>query len=79
MAAESNVFQWGNGLAVRIPDAIAREWGVRAGAAVELIQRDGEIVLRKRTYDLDALLSQITEDNLHSGTDTGSPVGNEIW
>jgi antitoxin component of MazEF toxin-antitoxin module len=34
---------------------------------------------RKRRYKLEKLVSQITDDNLHSETDTGAPVGNEVW
>ena len=79
MEIESNVTQWGNSLAVRIPAAIAREWGVRAGAPIEIMQRDGEIVLRKKTYTLAQALAQITEDNLHPEIDTGPPLGNELW
>jgi len=78
MDTESNVSQWGNSLAVRIPAEIARQWGVQAGAAIEMIQRDDTLVLRKKVYDLPALLSQITESNLHQEVDTGPPVGKEI-
>ena len=78
MDTESSVSQWGNSLAVRIPAEIARQWGVQAGAAIEIIQRDDTLVLRKKVYDLPALLSQITESNLHREVDTGPPVGKEI-
>lgn len=79
MDAESSVSKWGNSLAIRIPAAIVQEWGVREGERIDIIQRDGEVVLRKKTYDLVTLLSQITEDNLHSEIDTGPPVGKEVW
>ena len=79
MDAESSVSKWGNSLAIRIPAAIAQEWGVREGERIEIIQRDGEVVLWKKTYDLATLLSHITEDNLHGEIDTGPPVGKEVW
>ena len=79
MEAEASVSQWGDSLAVRIPANIAREWGVRAGALIEIVQRDDELVLRKKSYDLNRMLAQITEDNLHAEIDTGPPVGNEAW
>ena len=79
MDTESSVSQWGNSLAVRIPAEIARQWGVQAGAAIEIIQRDDALVLRKKVYALPALLSQITEGNLHREVDTGPPAGKEIW
>ena len=79
MEVESNVSKWGNCLAVRIPAEIARKWGVRVGAPIEIIQQDNEVVLRKKTYTLAQALSQITEDNLHPEIDTDPPVGKEIW
>ena len=79
MESEASVSQWGDSLAVRIPANIAREWGVRAGALIEIVQRDDELVLRKKSYDLNRMLAQITEDNLHPEIDTGPPVGNEAW
>ena len=79
MEIESTISKRDNSLAVRIPADIARKWGVRVGAPIEIIQRDGEIVLRKKTYDLTTILSQITEDNLHDEIDTGPPVGKEEW
>ena len=79
MEVESNVSKWGNCLAVRIPADIARKWGVRAGSPIEIIQREGEIILRKKTYSLAQALAQITEDNLHPEIDTGPPLGKEIW
>ena len=79
MEVESSVSQWGNSLAVRIPSDMARQWGVRAGAAIEIIHRDGELVLRKKSYDLTTMMSQITEENLHPEIQTGPPIGNEEW
>jgi antitoxin component of MazEF toxin-antitoxin module len=29
--------------------------------------------------NLDALLAQVTEDNLHREVDTGAAMGNEAW
>ena len=79
MVLESHVYKQGDCLSVSIPLEVARKWGLRAGAPIEIQQRDGEIVVRKKAYDLDLMLSQITEDNLHPEIDTGPPVGNEGW
>ena len=79
MVVESHVYKQGDCLSVSIPLEVARKWGLRAGAPVEIQQRDGEIVVRKKAYDLDLMLSQITEDNLHPEIDTGPPVGKEGW
>ena len=77
--AESHVSRWGTDLAVRIPDAVARQWGVQEGSAIEIIPQGEQVVLCKKSYDLDDMLAQITSENLHSEWDTGSPHGREEW
>lgn len=76
------VAKWGNSLAVRIPHAFAREISVSEGVSVDLCISDGALVVRPleqpEVYDLDALLSGITEENLHREISTGQAVGNEF-
>ena len=66
VVAESHISRWGTSLAVRIPDAIARQWGVQEGSAIEIISQGERIVLCKKTYDLDDMLAQITPENIAS-------------
>ena len=79
MGAKTHVSRWGTSLAVRIPKAIVEQWGVQEGSAIELISRGGEVVLRKKPYDLEAMLAEVTPDNLHAEQDFGKPQGNEAW
>ncbi|MYA51044.1 MAG: AbrB/MazE/SpoVT family DNA-binding domain-containing protein [Chloroflexi bacterium] len=79
MGAKTHVSRWGTSLAVRIPKAIVEQWGVQEGSAIELISRGGEVVLRKQPYDLEAMLAEVTPDNLHAEQDFGKPQGNEAW
>ena len=79
MGAQSTVARWGASLAVRIPKAIAEQWGVSEGSAVELISRGEQVVMRKKTYDLAEMLARVTSENLHSEVDFGPPVGREEW
>ena len=79
MGANVHVRKWGSSLAVRIPKAIAEEWGVCDGSAIEMDAEGERVVLRKRKYDLDDLLARITPDNLHPEQDTGEAQGNEEW
>ncbi len=79
MGAKTHVSRWGTSLAVRIPKAIVEQWGVQEGSAVEMISRGGEVVLRKQPYDLEAMLAEVTPDNLHAVQDFGKPRGNEAW
>lgn len=78
----SNVARWGNSLALRIPAAFARELRVQEGAEVEIRLADGALLIRPveetHAYDLDEMLSRITEDNRHGEVATGPAVGNEV-
>ncbi len=79
---QTRIQRWGNSLALRIPKAFADEIGLTAESAVEMTITNGQILLKPVTrpmYDLDELLAQITEDNLHSEIDTGESTGNETW
>jgi antitoxin MazE len=79
MGAKTHIATWGSSLAVRIPKPIAEEWGVRDGSAIEIITAGDELVLRKQTYNLEQLLSQVTPDNLHVEHETGTAQGGEAW
>ena len=35
--------------------------------------------MRKETCNLDEMLAEITDENLHPEVDTGPPQGNEEW
>ena len=73
------IVKWGNSLGLRIPQSIAEQIKLSEGSQVVLEVVDGNLVIKpKRTkYSLDALLEDITQENLHGETDTGRPVGNE--
>ena len=73
---------WGHSLAVRIPQAIAKEARLAEGDRVSLeLEAGGSIVLRpaRRRYELDQLMSRITAKNRHGETDWGTPMGKESW
>ena len=79
VAAVAYISQWGTSLALRIPKTIAQQWGVQKGSAIEISPEGDMVVLRKRTYDLDAMVAQITPENLHKEQDTGPAQGAEAW
>ncbi len=72
---KTSVQKWGNSLAVRIPKAFAEGLGWRENAPVE-ISVDGDLLVvktdRERTWDLDALLAGVTDDNVHPAWEAGS-------
>ncbi|MDE2653874.1 MAG: AbrB/MazE/SpoVT family DNA-binding domain-containing protein [Gemmatimonadota bacterium] len=79
MSVGSHVAKWGSSLAVRIPKPIAEQWGVREGSRIELVSRGEHLVLRKKAYDLEEMVSRMTPDTLQAEVDTGSPQGKEAW
>ena len=79
---EGRIEQWGNGLALPIPQDLAQQMGLAADTAVSLEVRDGELKVGpvgKRRFTLEELLEGITEENRHGEVDSGAAVGGEVW
>ncbi|PZU87369.1 MAG: PbsX family transcriptional regulator [Shinella sp.] len=75
------VKKWGNSASVRIPAAVLEAANLKLDAEVDVREENGRIViepLRVSSYDLDALLGGISEQNLHSEEDFGTPLGKEM-
>jgi len=74
--------KWGNSLAVRIPKSFAVETKIEQDSVVDLAVVDGKIIVepekKKPKYTLEELLEGINEENIHSETVWGEPVGKEI-
>ncbi len=78
----TRVQMWGNSLGLRIPKALAEDLGVQEGGNVDLKVEGGRLVVepvRAGRLDLADLLSRVTPENLHGETETGAPVGRELW
>jgi antitoxin MazE len=73
------VQKWGNSLGIRIPKAIATRVGLEEGTEIDLDIEDDKIVIKRKSKNLDALLSQITPDNIHKEVSTGDVEGREEW
>ena len=60
------VQKWGNSLGVRVPKALAEQLGLHDGSEIEMVLRDGEIVISpvRRTYALADLLAAGLNANL---------------
>lgn len=79
---KTTVQQWGNSLALRIPQAFAQQTSVRKGTSISLTVKNGRMViepLKRRKYSLKQLVSKITPQNRHPETDWGKPMGKEVW
>ncbi|MFN3653197.1 MAG: AbrB/MazE/SpoVT family DNA-binding domain-containing protein [Armatimonadota bacterium] len=78
----TRVGKWGNSLAIRIPRSFAEEAQVAEETVVELTLVEGGLLVRpvrSVTPGLEALLQQVSEDNLHSEQDFGPAAGREVW
>lgn len=77
----STIQKWGNSLAIRIPQTLAGQLEVEAGASVELRVRRGELVVRpvrSKKLSLGELLKNCRPSQLHGETDFGADVGREV-
>jgi len=82
MTTETTVSKWGNSLAIRIPQSLAKEAKLAEGDSVAMdLDAKGRIVLSsaRKTYRLSDLVARISPKNLHRETDWGNPEGKEIW
>lgn len=78
----ATVAKWGNSLAVRIPQNLAKEIHLAEGVEIDLVVVDGYLVIkprRRKRYSLDELIKGITPENLHGEIGSGIAVGNELW
>ena len=77
----TNVQQWGNSLALRIPKALAEMSDLRKGCPVELTASNGRLVItavKPRAVSLTKLVAGITARNRHATADWGAPQGAEL-
>ncbi|MEW5717392.1 MAG: AbrB/MazE/SpoVT family DNA-binding domain-containing protein [Chloroflexota bacterium] len=78
----THIQKWGNGLALRIPQSVAREIGLNKDSSVEIALLDGKLIVApivKRKLTLEQLLAQVTDENIHAEVKTGPAVGREVW
>lgn len=62
---QTSVKKWGNSLAIRLPSAIIESFQLNDNVVLDIkIQKD-KIILSKKN-ELDTLIKQINENNLHS-------------
>ncbi len=80
---ETQIQKWGNSLAVRIPKIFAGEVGLRENMPVNIEQVGRQLIITPiitpTSPRLEALLEQITPDNIHHEIETGPAQGQEIW
>ena len=74
------VQKWGNSLGVRIPKAIARQNQISEGTELEVVSKNGGVVLRApKAPSLKQLLAEMRPSNRPQLVNWGKPVGKEAW
>ena len=73
-----HITKWGNSLGVRIPRGVETQIGLHEGTPVDISIQDQHILIAKGV-SLQALLEQITPENLHNEVQTGISCGKESW
>lgn len=75
------VQKWGNSLALRIPKSFAEETCLKFGSSVRMEVSDGKIVIAPISpeYQLEELVAQINESNLHGEVVVSGRAGRESW
>ena len=79
---KTRIQKWGNSLALRIPKPFAEEARLAEDSAVDVSVRNGRLVvvpIVEPALTLEELVGQITPHNRHGETETGAPVGDEVW
>jgi antitoxin MazE len=81
LAMTARVQKWGNSLALRLPKALADEFRLEQGSAVELRVVGGTLVVERHRppqYRLEDFLKKVFKRNLHAEIKTGRPLGKEV-
>lgn len=75
------IAKWGNSLALRLPRHVLEEAKLEEGSPVDLIVRDGAVVVTpvRKKFKLDALLAQMDESHKAAEVDWGEAQGEEDW
>lgn len=74
------VKKWGNSASVRIPAAVMQAARIALDTPVDVREENGRIIIepeRDPEFDLDDLISEMSEDNRHGEIDVGDPMGKE--
>jgi antitoxin MazE len=79
---KSQIGQWGNSLAVRIPKYVVEALELHANDTVECSVQDGKLVFEPvqtlPELSLEELLAEVTVPP-EGEIDWGQPMGNEVW
>jgi antitoxin MazE len=75
----TTIRRWGNSLAIRIPKVFALQLGILSGEEVDVSLDAGSLRITSAARNLDALLAEVTPENIHGETLDDDLRGKEIW
>jgi antitoxin MazE len=79
---KSQIGQWGNSLAIRIPKYVVEALELKPNDAVECTLEAGKLIVQRiqtlPELSLEELLADITEPP-EPEVDWGKPMGDEVW
>ena len=79
----AKIQKWGNSQGLRLPKSILEEASISIGDDVEIIAREGQIMVRparaRRRYRLEDLVARMPADYQVEEEPFGKPVGREEW
>ncbi|MBM3699833.1 MAG: AbrB/MazE/SpoVT family DNA-binding domain-containing protein [Actinobacteria bacterium] len=78
----TKIQKWGNSLGIRLPSVFTKELELKENSSVEIKLADKKIVIEPVEivqYDLDELLSKVSEENIHEEIIFDGHEGKEIW
>lgn len=72
--------KWGGSIGVRIPQNIAKKYGIVNGTRVQVSDDGEKIVIKpvKNKPTLEELVAKCTPENSHEEIDFGGPTGREL-
>ena len=81
MVVKSKVVRWGNSLGIRIQKTVADQLQLSDGKEVDIKVTARGLVITPSAprYSLKSLMEKVDEKNIHRETETGSPIGAELW
>jgi antitoxin MazE len=78
----TKIQKWGNSLGIRLPSVFTKELKLKENSSVEIKLIDKKIIIEPVEivqYDLDELLSKVSEENIHEEIIFDGPEGKKIW
>jgi len=60
-----SISKWGNSAAIRLPKNVLEALSLGIGDSVNLVQREGMVIIEPCKPSLDELLNQVTPENKH--------------